>query len=96
MNSSDNKPVVTREDALKHIRAVEILHRGGAKIPDPVAYFNGQIAEIRERIARERQLEPEGAEMVRIRDWMSTEEYFRWLEGVLAFQEAYLAALSGN
>ena len=93
MKQPSDEATVTREEALRHIRAVEMLHRGGAKIADPVEYFNEQIARISERLERERKLDPEGEEMIRIKDWMTTEEYFRWLEGVLAYQTAYRNAL---
>lgn len=101
MDSSQTKVTATREEALAHIRAVEMLHRGGVKIADPVAYFSEKVSELTEQIARESALDPEGKEMKRIRegedgayDFWSNDDYFRWLRGVLAHQEAYLAALT--
>lgn len=85
---------VTREDALKHIAAVEEMVEG-RKISDPVAYFQEEVSDITNRLERERQLDPDSSEMKKIQGDMSREEYFSWLEGVLDFQKAYLAAL-GN
>ncbi|MFL6284586.1 MAG: hypothetical protein ACJ74Q_15680 [Pyrinomonadaceae bacterium] len=101
MDSSEEKVTATREDALKHIRAVEKVHRAGNPIKDPVAYLTQKVAELNERLERELALDPDGDEMKRIRegergdfaDW-TNEVYFRWFRRVIAYQEAYLAALS--
>lgn len=83
---------VTRQDALNHIKAVEAQER--RTISDPKGYFRGQITEITSRLEREHQLNPGSAEMGEVRGHFATiEEYFTWLEGVLNFQKAYLAAL---
>lgn len=101
MDSSETKVTATREDALAHIRAVEMLHRVGNPIKDPVAYFTEKVAELSGQLERELALDPDGEEMKRIRegedgayDFWSNDDYFRWLRGVLAHQEAYLAALT--
>lgn len=83
--------IKSKEDALKHFRAVQMAT--GITFSDPVAYFTAGIARIKDKLTRERALDPQGAEMTQIREWMTVAEYFEWLEGVLEHQEAYLAAL---
>lgn len=88
----NGKPITTREAALKHVETVAAVH--GTPITDPKKYFRNKIAELRSKLFRERKLDPAGVEMTKIRSYMSVEEYFSWMSGVLGYQEAYLAALS--
>lgn len=86
---------IVKENAVEYHAMLFCL--GQTLIRDPKEYFKDAIVRIEDRIARERAIDPSTTEFIKIlgeaHQGSTPEEYFEWLEGVLAYQRKYLEVL---
>ena len=83
------------DEANRHFQAVTAMGMNRGHVT-AIPYFKEMVGVIRLRLERESAMDPKGEEFVSILEASSCinrESYLVWLEGVLAYQMAYLYTL---